>query len=147
MSVEGTGSRTPLIIPPDQGRRYEMGRMRAVFFADEAETDSRYSISEWWLEPRTKGPGAHSHEADHIFYVLAGTVSLVLDGERTEARRGTYVLIPAGVLHDFDNHGAEECGFISINMPAGFEQMMPQLVKWFRENPLGDANDGVAESK
>ena len=118
-----------------------MGRMRAVFFADGEETDSRYSISEWWLEPRTKGPGAHSHEDDHIFYMLAGTVSLVLDGERTEATRGAYALIPAGVLHDFENHGAEECGFISINMPAGFEQMMPHLTKWFRENPLGDVND------
>jgi mannose-6-phosphate isomerase-like protein (cupin superfamily) len=136
MSVDGTGDRKPLIIRPDQGRRYDMGRMRAVFFADGKETDSRYSISEWWLEAQTRGPGAHAHADDHIFYVLAGTLSLVVDGKRTEASRGTYALIPGGVPHDFENHGAVECGFISINVPAGFEQMMPKLVQWFGQHPL-----------
>jgi len=118
-----------------------MGRMRAVFFADGNETDSRYSISEWWLEPRTPGPGVHSHEDDHIFYVLAGTLSLLMDGNRTEAPRGSYALIPGGVPHDFENQTAEECAFISINVPAGFEQKMPHIVKWFEENPLGDLGD------
>jgi hypothetical protein len=44
--------------------------MRAVFMADNAETDSHYSISEWWLEPNTKGPGVHAHPEDHVFYVI-----------------------------------------------------------------------------
>ena len=47
--------------------------MRAVFKADGAETDDRYSVSEWWMEPRNAGPGAHHHEAnDEVFYVLEG---------------------------------------------------------------------------
>ena len=47
--------------------------MRAVFKADEAETQERYSVAEWWLRPGAAGPGAHLHEAnDEIFYVLAG---------------------------------------------------------------------------
>jgi quercetin dioxygenase-like cupin family protein len=117
-----------------------MGRMRAVFFADQDQTDDRYSISEWSLEPRTEGPGAHSHPDDHIFYVLAGTLSLIIDGRRTDAPRGSYALIPGRVSHDFCNRGDKTCKFISINTPAGFEQMMPQLVQWFRDNPLGDVN-------
>lgn len=141
MSASSSPARRPLIVRPDQGRTYEMGRMRAVFFADEKETAARYSISEWWLEARTHGPGAHSHEDDHIFYVLVGTLTLFIDGEKTEAPRGSYVVIPGGVSHDFENHGAEECGFISINVPAGFEQMMPQIVTWLSENPLGDVAD------
>jgi 23S rRNA A2030 N6-methylase RlmJ len=55
-------------------------------------------------------------------------------------------LIPDGVRHDFENHGAEECGFISINAPAGFEQMMPGIVEWLAENPLttlADAQEAV----
>lgn len=31
---------------PGEGRIYRMGTMTAVFKADEAETDSRYSVSE-----------------------------------------------------------------------------------------------------
>ncbi len=134
-------SRKALVVRPDQGRKYHMGRMRAVFFADGAETNARYSISEWWLEPRTRGPGTHSHPEDHIFYVLSGTVSLLIDGERTDAPRGCYALIPGGVPHDFENHGTDECGFISINAPAGFEQMMPRIVQYLAEKPLGDVAD------
>jgi quercetin dioxygenase-like cupin family protein len=135
------GSRKTLIVRPDQGRKYHMGRMRAVFFADGAETNARYSISEWWLEPRTRGPGIHSHPEDHIFYVLTGTVSLLIDGERTEAPRGSYALIPGGTPHDFENHGTNECGFISINAPAGFEQMMPRIVQHLAQRHLGDVAD------
>lgn len=134
-------TRKPLIIRPEQGRQYDMGRIRAVFFADKAETDNRYSISEWWLEARTSGPSIHSHPEDHIYYVLAGTLSLLIDGKRAEATRGTYAVIPGGAEHSFDNRGSEECGFISINTPAGFEQQMPGIVEWFSKNPPGDVSD------
>lgn len=49
--------RKPIVLAPGAGRAYPMGRIAAVFKADEAETASRYSVSEWWLEPRTQGPG------------------------------------------------------------------------------------------
>jgi quercetin dioxygenase-like cupin family protein len=138
MNDSANHKRRPLIIGPDQGRRYDMGRMRAVFFADGAETADRFSISEWWIEPRTRGPGPHAHPEDHVFYVLTGTLSLVIEGERTDAPRGSYALIPGGVQHDFENRGTQECGFISINTPAGFEKAMPGIVQWFATTPLGD---------
>ena len=140
MSSSEDGDRKPLVVKPDEGREYDMGRMRAVFFADGDQTANRYSISEWSLDARTEGPGAHSHPDDHIFYVLEGTLSLFIEGQRTDAPRGSYALIPGGASHDFQNFGEETCRFISINIPAGFEKMMPQLVKWFADKPLGDAS-------
>ncbi len=142
MSSSGDGDREVLVVRPGEGREYDMGRMRAVFFADGEETANRYSISEWSLDAQTQGPGAHSHPDDHIFYVLEGTLSLLIDGERAEAPSRSYVLIPGGVSHDFDNRGGETCRFISINVPAGFEKMMPQLVQYFGANPLGDVSGG-----
>ena len=70
MSSKSEREGKALVIGPKQGRSYDMGRMRAVFFADGDETAQRYSISEWWLEPKTEGPGAHEHPEDHVFYVL-----------------------------------------------------------------------------
>jgi quercetin dioxygenase-like cupin family protein len=131
--------RKALILAPGQGRLYSMGRMRAIFVADTAETDSRYSVSEWWLEPNTKGPGSHSHPEDHVFYVLEGTVSIAIDGEWSRAVRGSYALIPGGTPHYFENHGSARCGFISLNVPGGFELKLPGIVEWFAANPLGDA--------
>ena len=139
MGKSGEKHRRPLIVKPKDGRKYKMGRMRAVFFADGDQTDNRYSISEWSLDARTEGPGVHSHPDDHIFYVLEGTLSLQIGAKQTRAPRGSYVLVPGGISHDFSNPGAKACKFISINTPAGFERMMPQLVEWFKKNPLSEA--------
>ena len=130
--------RKPLIIRPGQGRNYDMGRMHAVFHADAAETGGRYSISEWWLEPRASGVGTHSHDDDHIFYVLAGTLSLLINGEPAEAPRGSCVLIPSGDEHAFDNRGPMPCGFITVHAPAGSEQKMPDIVACFVNDPPHD---------
>lgn len=127
-----------LIVAADRGRRYSMGRMSAIFKADCAETESRYSISEWWLEPNTKGPGTHSHPEDHIFYVIEGSLNLFMDGEWYLAERGAYAIIPGGTPHTFENRGDARCGFMSLNAPGGFELRMPGIVEYLAEHPLGD---------
>lgn len=119
--------RRPAILPPGQGRAYPMGRMGAVFKADGAETAGAYSVSEWWLEPRTRGPGAHAHDDDHVYYVIAGTLSVALDGAWSDAAAGSYILIPGGTLHDFQNRGEAPAGFISFNAPGGFEEKMEAI--------------------
>ena len=69
-----------ILLLPGEGRHYNMGKLHAVFKADEEETDAKFCISEWWLEPNTLGPGAHSHEHNQdIFYVLEGTMSILLN--------------------------------------------------------------------
>lgn len=138
MTAASLVPRQPLIIGPEQGRHYLMGRMSAVFKADGAQTQSGYSISEWWLEANTRGPGTHAHADEHVFYVIEGTVWVEVAGQWTQAPRGSYVVIPGGTPHDFENRGTGRAGFISINVPGGFENMMPRLLQHFAENPVGD---------
>ena len=104
-----------------------MGPLQAVFKADCDETAQGYSVSEWWLEPNTRGPGEHANPEEHIFYVIAGTLRFSLDGEWSELGAGGYVIIPGGVTHDFENRGGTRAGFISINVPGGFEDRMPDI--------------------
>jgi quercetin dioxygenase-like cupin family protein len=111
-----------------------MGALSAVFKADREETADRYSISEWWLEPHTEGPGAHSHPEDDVFYVLEGTAHLLLGAQWIEAARGAFVLVPGGVTHDFENRGDARLGLLNLSIPGGFEQDMPGIAAWFREN-------------
>ena len=121
-------------IPSGGGRSYSMGGMRSVFLADEEETADTYSISEWWLDPRQPGPGAHSHEAnDDIFYVLEGVATFLVGDQRIDASRGAFIRVPAGVLHDFENNSDARAGFLNIYIPGGFEQEMPAIVQWFKE--------------
>jgi quercetin dioxygenase-like cupin family protein len=139
MSDSGAGAeRAAVVLGPGEGRAYPMGRISAVFKADGAETRQGYSISEWWLDPHTKGPGPHSHPQDDAFYVLAGTISLLVASEWIEASSGSFVLVPGNVTHDFENRSAERAGMLNISAPGDFEQHMPGIAQWFAEHPPGD---------
>ncbi|MCW5790446.1 MAG: cupin domain-containing protein [Polyangiaceae bacterium] len=131
-------ARKPVVLRPGAGRSYPMGRISAVFKADGDETTGGYSISEWWLEPHTKGPGAHAHPEDDVFYVLEGTMSILVGEEWVDAPPGSFVLIPGGVTHDFENRGDVKSGVLNF-FPSVFEPAMPGIVEWFTKNPPGRA--------
>lgn len=135
-----TESRKAVVLAPGEGRAYPMGRLSAVFKADGAESANRYSISEWWLEPNTRGPGAHVHEEDDIFYVLGGALHFWVGDHWIEAGAGSFVLAPGGVPHDFENRSTERAGFLNFSAPGGFEPEMPAIADWFRERSPEDTN-------
>jgi quercetin dioxygenase-like cupin family protein len=115
-----------------------MGRISATFKADEGETDNAYSISEWWLEANCTGPGAHSHPEDDVFYVLEGTMSIRVGDEWLDATRGSFVLIPGGTTHDFENRSDARAGVLNFS-PSVFEPAMKGISDWFQANPPGNA--------
>lgn len=127
-----------LELGPGQGRAYSMGRMRAVFKADHDESGSRYALSEWWLQPHCNGSGAHLHEAnEELFYVLEGTASILVGDTWRTLSKGSFLRIPAGTMHDFENRTDAPVGLLNVFMPGGFEQFMPSIVEWFEDNPQG----------
>lgn len=131
-------TRKPIVLAPNAGRDYPMGRIRATFKADRDETASAYSISEWWLEPHTKGPGAHSHDEDDVFFVIEGTMSILIDDRWIEAGPGSFVLVPGGTTHDFENRSDRRAGVLNFTNGV-FEPDMPGIAAWFRDNPPGHA--------
>ena len=120
-------------LAPGQGRAYQGGRVSTIFKADGAETESRYSISEWWLEPHTQGPGPHSHSEDDVFYVMEGEMCVLVGGSWRQAGRGSFVLIPGGVVHDFENRTDARAGILDFSLPGGFEPNVPEIMRWFAE--------------
>jgi mannose-6-phosphate isomerase-like protein (cupin superfamily) len=131
-------TRQPVIVGPGKGRMYEMGRLRAVFKADGAESANGYSISEWWLDANTTGPGHHHHSEDDTFYVLEGTMSFFVGDHWIDAPAGSFVLVPGGVTHDFQNRTSARAGMLNFSQPGDFEPRMPDIAAWFRENPTGN---------
>ena len=138
-SEESSKNRTGIVLFPGEGRLYPMGRISAVFKADGEETQKGYSISEWWLEPHTQGPGAHSHPEDDIFYVIEGTMSVLVDDEWIDAPKGSFILAPGGVTHDFENRSSARAGVLNLSIPGEFESNMPGIAVWFAVNPPMDA--------
>lgn len=125
----------PLVLKEGQGRVYNCGKMTAIFKADENETNEKYSISEWWLEPNTDGPGEHQHEDnDEVFYILEGTTSILIGEKWIDAEKGTFIRIPANTIHDFKNKTDQKTGVLNFFIPGGFERNMPSIVQWFEDN-------------
>ncbi len=46
-----------------------------------------------------------------MFYVIAGTLSARLNEDWRDAVRGSYVIIPGGTPHTFENRGSIPAGF------------------------------------
>ena len=108
-----------IYLPRESGRSYPMGGMQSVFKADGEETADTYSISEWWLDARQPGPGAHSHDAnDDIFYVLEGTITFLIGSRKIAASKGAFIRVPAGVTHDFENN-SDSRGRVSQYLHSG----------------------------
>lgn len=126
-------------LAPGEGREYVMGPLTAVFKADGEETRNRYSISEWWLDARTKGPGAHKHEEDDVFYVLEGTMSIRIGTRWHAAKKGAFVVVPGGVVHDFENRTNKRAGVLNVSVPGDFEPHMEGIAQWFRARSPADA--------
>lgn len=142
MDVTDATARPAIVLGPGVGRSYPMGRISALFKADGAETAHAYSISEWFLEAHTQGPGPHSHPEDDVFYVIEGVMSFLVGDRWTDAPRGSFVLVPGGVTHDFENRGEVRAGLLNFSTPGDFEPEMPKISEWFIEHPPGPAGDG-----
>ncbi|HEY3429523.1 MAG TPA: cupin domain-containing protein [Cyclobacteriaceae bacterium] len=126
----------PIVLKNGQGRLYKCGSMTAIFKADEEETQEKYSVSEWWLEPNSSGPGAHLHDDnDEVFYVIEGSPSILVGDTWIDSHKGDFLRIPAKTMHDFANRTDTKCGLLNFFIPGGFERNMPSIVKWFEENP------------
>jgi mannose-6-phosphate isomerase-like protein (cupin superfamily) len=122
-----------IFLQPGDGRAYEFGPMHSVFKADGAETADRYCVSEWWLDAGAPGPGAHLHEAnEELFYVVEGTMTFLAGESWIEAPQGSFLRIPAGTTHDFENRSSARAGVLNVFLPGGFEQL---LLQWTSAPP------------
>jgi mannose-6-phosphate isomerase-like protein (cupin superfamily) len=108
----------PIILPPGGGRTYDLGALRGAFKHD----DDAYCASEWAVEPRGAGPGPHHHDAnEEVFLVTEGTLWFLVGDAWVEAPRGTFLRIPAGVTHDFENRSDSPATAFNVFLPGGFE--------------------------
>ena len=84
------------------------------------------------------GPGAHAHPEDDVFYVVEGTMSVLVSDRWVDAQPGSFVLIPGGTTHDFENRSRARAGVLNLSHPGVFELHMPAIADWFAEHPPGD---------
>jgi len=89
------------VLRPGEGRAIRMGAFTMSVKADDVVTAGAFALLEA-DEPPGFGPPMHTHEdAAEAFYVLAGEYVIFLRDEEFRCPAGSFVYIPAGVVHGF----------------------------------------------
>ncbi len=86
------------------------------------------SVLEFELDGGSAGPPPHRHaQLTDSFYVLEGTLTVLLGDEEHEASAGTYAVVPPGNVHTVSNPGSEPVRFLNVTMPGGLEAYLREL--------------------
>ena len=116
-----------------------MGRISAIFKADGA--GNRFAVFHFRMVARTAYEGARSaraHPEDDIFYVVEGTMSVLVAGEWTHAREGLVRSCSRWRSPTTSKTAATRVRECSTSPSrARSSQHMPDIVRWFAENPPG----------
>ena len=118
MAVE-LGVTQPVLLAPGEGEAVTDQAQRTVrlLFTHELldVTWSRFEAGE-------RGAESHvHHQHTDAFYVLEGELAFRIgaDLQRTAAPAGTFVAVPPGVVHGFDNDSPKRACFLNFHAPSG----------------------------
>ena len=91
-------------------------------------TNGALGLSELTVPAVWGGPPEHIHRHfEKMFYVLEGTLELLVGDEKVNASAGTFVIVPRGVVHKLSKRDNEPTRWLEFFVPAGFEQFFEQL--------------------
>ena len=106
-----------VVIQPGEGVRFGN-----VEFLGLSEHSPRLNVGLITMAPNADGPESHVHaDEDDVFYVLDGELTFLLEDGEVPAPAGTFVLVPPGVEHTFENRTDEVARFVNVHAPAGFD--------------------------
>ena len=126
-----------LLHGPGEGEHHDAGAAQILIKADGEHTGGSFYLAESTLAPGFAGPPPHRHRRLHdMFYVLEGTLTLLLGEETVEAGPGSFACVPPGVVHTFRNDSDGPVRLLNFNTPAGFEHYMRDLAEAARSAPL-----------
>ena len=122
---------------PGEGERHSAGSSEIVIKATGEETAGTFFLSETTIAPGFPGPPPHRHERlVDMFYVLEGVLTVRLGQETHQLEKGSFVCVPAGVVHTFRNPSDSPVRFLNFNTPAGWEDYMRALAEAAKAGPL-----------
>jgi mannose-6-phosphate isomerase-like protein (cupin superfamily) len=109
-----------VVVRPGEGH----GVANIEFLARSRDTP-RFNLAIITIQPHSHGPGEHAHaEEDDSFYILEGELTFGVEGEEVVAGPGTFVLVPPGIRHTFENRGDAVVRLVNVHAPAGFDLRM-----------------------
>jgi len=107
-----------------------------LFKALAAQDDGDFSLMERTLPAGGRRPPTHRHAGcSEAYFVLDGTVSVVVDGDELLLGPEDFVLVPRGVPHTFGNGGDTEARLLVLHAPALDAYFAGLHELWNRDEP------------
>ena len=133
----------PRVVGPGEGRTIQGPAGGPLTFKVRAEdTDGSLTVFENVIAPGD-GPPAHFHEAqDESWYVLEGELRFKLGDAMRSAPVGSFVFVPRGTVHCFQNVGDGPARILVIFNPAGMEPFFDQFAELTAAEPQAFARLG-----
>ena len=120
-----------LLLAPGEGLSVEnpVGGI-LTFKITSDESDGALTAIETFVV-RQEGPPLHVHDQDEVIYILAGSLRVKLGESLRGAPAGSFVFIPRGTPHTWQNVGAEPLRFFATIMPAAtaFEEFFKRYAQ------------------
>ena len=120
-----------LLLAPGEGLSVEnpVGGI-LTFKITSDESDGALTAIETFVV-RQEGPPLHVHDQDEVIYTLAGSLRIKLGDSLRGAPPGSFVFIPRGTPHTWQNVGAEPLRFFATIMPAAtaFEEFFKRYAQ------------------
>ena len=120
-----------LLLAPGEGLSVEnpVGGI-LTFKITSDESDGALTAIETFVV-RQEGPPLHVQDQDEVIYILAGSLRVKLGESLRGAPAGSFVFIPRGTPHTWQNVGAEPLRFFATIMPAAtaFEEFFKRYAQ------------------
>ena len=118
-----------IICPPNQGPAFSaVGDIYRVLASGD-QTGGAYALSEARVFPGG-GPPPHLHRReDEAFFVLEGTITFTLNGQKVTAGPGTFLQAPRNIPHTFKNETDSPARMLIFVTPPGFEKFIQQFAQ------------------
>ena len=111
-----------------EGEKLAAGASTILLKADAEVTDGAFALAETVVAPGFPGPPPHFHEKLHdVFYVLEGTLTVLVGEQEHELGPGDFAHIAPGTVHTFSNRTDSEARVLNLSTPGGFEAYLREL--------------------
>jgi quercetin dioxygenase-like cupin family protein len=91
-----------------------------------ADTNGRYCLIDMYVPPGG-GPPPHRHDFEESFTLLEGEVEVTFRGEKSTARIGDTLNIPANAPHQFHNASDRPARLLCVCSPAGQDEFFMEV--------------------
>jgi quercetin dioxygenase-like cupin family protein len=97
----------------------EVGGMAIRFLVEGEQSGGSVAVFEFEVPVGTRVAAAHSHDGfEETIYGLEGVLTWTVDGTQIEVGPGEALLLPRGVVHQFDNRGDRDAKSLAVATPG-----------------------------